>query len=216
MAVVPLVLVGGGGHASDLLQAVEAANAVRPTWHVVGILDDADVDPRRFAGRGVTQVGGIDDVGRMDAAFVVCVGWPWSRQAVVARIGDRGEAAPPIVHPGADVGAGTTLGPGSVVLGGAHVSPMVRLGPHSLVSYLASVGHDTVFGAVAAIMPGAAVSGDVVAGDEVLVGTNATILEGRRIGDRARVGAGAVVVDDVAAGTTVIGIPARPSGSRHD
>jgi sugar O-acyltransferase (sialic acid O-acetyltransferase NeuD family) len=205
------VLIGGGGHASDVLQTVEATNASRPTYRVLGILADEAIDPRRFQGRDVDQIGSVDDLRSVDAEYVLCIGWPWARRAVADRIGDRGTPAPAIVDPSAKVGAGVELGPGSVVLGIAHVSPMVCLGPHSLVSYNASLGHDTAFGAFASVMPNAAVSGDVVAGDEVLVGTGAAVLEGIRLGHRVRVGAGAAVVDDVADGLTVVGVPARPS-----
>jgi len=206
----PIVLIGGGGHASDVLQVIEAINAVRPTYHVVGILDDHDIDQRRFTGRGVAHIGPVDDVMIIDAAYVLCMGWPWTRHAVAARVGERAEPAPPIVHPVADVGVGVELGPGSVVLGQAHLSPFVRLGAHSLVSYVASIGHDTVFGDHASVMPNAAVSGDVIAGDRVLVGTGAAVREGVRLGDDVRVGAGAAVVGDVPGGLTVVGVPAEP------
>ncbi len=209
-AAIPLVLVGGGGHASDVLQAVEAANLLEPTYLVVGILDDEEVEPRRFVGRGVHQIGAVDDLASIDARYVVCVGFPEGRRALVERIGDTATAADAIVHPKADIGVGVELAPGSVVLGGAHVSPMARLGSHGLVSYGATVGHDTSFGAFVSVMPNAAVSGDVVAGDDVLVGTGACVLQGLRLGDRCRVGAGAVVVRDVAADVTVVSQAARP------
>lgn len=205
----PLVLVGGSGHASDVLQAVEAVNATRPAYHVVGILDDNDVDPRRFARRGVTRIGSVDDLPDIDAAYVLCLGWPWTRQAIAQRIGGRGRPAAPIIHPSADVGVGVELGPGSVVLGHSHLSPFVRFGAHALVSYGACVGHDTAFGDHASVMPNAAVSGDVTGGDRVLVGTGAVVLEGINLGDDVRIGAGAAVVADVAAGLTVVGVPAR-------
>jgi sugar O-acyltransferase (sialic acid O-acetyltransferase NeuD family) len=207
-----LVLVGGGGHASDVLQAIEVINALAPTWHVVGILDDAQIDPRRFVCRGVEQIGTIDEIGGVNACFVLCLGWPWTRLAVADRIGSTAEAAPAIVHPRADVGVGVELGQGSVVLGNAHISPMARFGAHALISYLASVGHDCEFGRFGSVMPGAAVSGDVVAGEGVLVGTGAVVREGVKIGDCVRVGAGAVVVDDVRSGRTVVGVPARSRG----
>jgi len=206
----PLVLVGGGGHASDVLQAVEAINEVRPTYTVVGVLDDADVDRRRFAGRRVRHLGPIDDVATIDAAYVLCLGWPWTRAAVAGRIGERARPAPPIVHPAADIGFGVELGPGSVVLGHAHLSPFVRLGCHSLVSYNASIGHDSVFGDCASVMPNAAVGGGVAGGHRVLVGAGAAVREGVRLGDEVRVGALAAVVDDVAPSLTVVGVPARP------
>lgn len=209
MTLSPLVLVGGGGHASDVLQAVEAVNATRPTYHVVGILDDDDVDPRRFTGRGVTRIGSVDDLADVEAAYILCLGWPWTRHAVAQRIAGRGRPAAPIVHPSADVGVGVELGPGSVVLGHAHLSPFVRFGDHALVSYGASVGHDTILGSHASVMPNAAVSGGVTGGNRVLVGTGAVVREGVRLGDDVRIGAGAAVVADVGAGLTVVGVPAR-------
>ncbi len=213
MTLLRLVLVGGGGHASDVLQAIEAVNAVRATYEVIGVLDDHAVDQRRFAGRAVAHIGSIDGIAAIDAAYVLCLGWPWTRQAIARRIGERSRPAPAIIHPFADVGAGAEFGPGSVVLGHAHVSPLVRIGAHGLVSYNASIGHDTKFGDHASVMPNAAVSGGVVAGHRVLVGTGAVVREGVSLGDDVRIGAGAAVVGDVAAGLTVMGVPARPGPS---
>jgi sugar O-acyltransferase (sialic acid O-acetyltransferase NeuD family) len=215
VTLLPLVLVGGGGHASDVLQAVEAINAVSPTYQVVGILADHAVDQRRFVGRGVAQIGSVDDIAGVDAAYVLCLGWPWARHDVARRIGERGQPAPPIVHPSADVGAGMELGFGSVVLGHAHLSPFARFGAHALVSYLASVGHDTSFGDYASVMPNAAVSGDVTGGQRVLVGSGAVVREGIHLGDDVRIGAGAAVIADVGAGLTVVGVPARPAARRQ-
>lgn len=210
MTLLRLVLVGGSGHASDVLQAVEAVNSARPTYELAGILDDRDVDPRRFIGRSVARIGTVDDIVDVDAAYVLCLGWPWARAEAALRIGERGRPAPPIVHPSADVGVGVELGPGSVVLGHSHLSPFVRFGAHGLVSYNACVGHDTTFGEHASVMPNAAVSGDVTGGHRVLVGTGSSVREGVRLGDDVRIGAGAAVVSDVDTGLTVVGVPARP------
>ena len=207
-----LVLIGGGGHASDVLQAIEAMNEHKPTYEVVGILDDRKIDEGRFDARGVHQVGSVDDISAVDAEYVICAGWPWERHALAQRIGGRSVSAAPIVHPRADVGTGVALGAGTVVLGNAHLSPLVRIGAHGLVSYTASIGHDTVLGDFASILPNAAVSGQVVAGRRVLVGAGSVVLEGLRLGDGACVGAGAVVTADVPPDQTVVGVPARPSG----
>ena len=207
-----LVLLGAGGHASDVLGVVEAVNQHQPLFDVVGLLDDdRDADPSRFEGRAAL-LGGVDRLAELGASWVAAVGWPATRRRVADRASSSGCPAATLVSPIADVGAGVVVGPGSVVMGGARLSPRSRIGDHALVSYLAAVGHDSSVGDATSVMPGAMVSGEVQIGTGVLVGTNATIIEGIQIGDGATIGAGAVVLEDVAAGATVVGVPARVVG----
>jgi serine O-acetyltransferase len=58
-------------------------------------------------------------------------------------------------------------------------------------------------------------SGDIVGptiDQGVAIGTGAKILGRVKVGAGVSIGANAVVVDDVPAGTTVVGVPARPTG----
>lgn len=55
-----------------------------------------------------------------------------------------------------------------------------------------------------------------VVGDEVFIGAGARVLGAITVGDGALIGANAVVLDDVPPGTTVVGMPARPVGSRQE
>ena len=55
----PLVILGTGGSAYDLLDIVEAINAIQPTWEPIGFLDDA-----RPAGHPPPGVGGSRDAPR--------------------------------------------------------------------------------------------------------------------------------------------------------
>jgi serine O-acetyltransferase len=52
-------------------------------------------------------------------------------------------------------------------------------------------------------------------GDGVIIGSGAQVLGGFTVGAGARVGANAVVLAEVPAGATVVGIPAKPVGSRR-
>lgn len=206
-----LVLLGAGGHASDVLGVIEAINGLRTTFEVIGLLDDdSAADPLRFAERGVGILGPMAMLEALGAAWVAAVGYPGPRRRVVTAA--RATGLPPVtlVSPGADVGLRVHMGAGTVVMGAARLSPRACVGEHVLVSYLSAVGHDSVIGDGASVMPGAMVSGGVEVGAGAVIGTNAAVLEGIRIGDHAVVGAGAVVVEDVAPGVTVLGVPARP------
>lgn len=210
-----VAIVGGSGHASDVLGCVEAINTIEPTYEVIGLFVDPGLEERveRFEQRGVRVAGTIDDVAASGAdCYVAAIGYPEGRREVVRRLEGRLPAAT-LVHPRASLSTGVEVGEGSFVHDGSRHSPLARIGRHVYVSVQAVVGHDTVVGDYASIMPGALVSGDVLIGEAALIGTGATIVEKVTIGPEAVVGAGAVVTRDVAAGTTVVGVPAAPRGA---
>lgn len=224
-----IVLVGGGGHASDVLGVIEDLNDAGgldgSLISVAGILDDAEVDVTRFAGRSVHQVGALGDLAGIDAThYVLAVGWPKSRRAIHDRLGlggpaDAADGIDPatgptpatLVHPTATVGRGVTIGAGAVVMAGVHLSPMSSVGRHACLSNHAVLGHDSVVGDFAGLMPASVVSGGAVVGEGCLVGTNATVVEGISLGPWSTLGAGGVAVRDVEDGTVVVGVPARPT-----
>jgi sugar O-acyltransferase (sialic acid O-acetyltransferase NeuD family) len=199
------VIVGAGGHASDTLEV-----ALRAGWRCAGTLSDAEPELDRLTGRGAKALGAVNDP-RADLPWLAAIGYPEARAKVVARL--NGHTTPPLVDPSAVVSPTAELAEGVTVFWLAGLSPLVKVGPHSFVSYGATVGHDTSVGACVSIMPGAHVSGDVTIGDQVLVGSGAVILEGRTLGESAKIGAGAVVIADVAPGETVMGVPAGPGAA---
>lgn len=209
-----LVLLGGGGHASDVLCVIEAlVDADAPGDDLDGpvfVADDAWQFPERFEDRSV-EVKLVESIeaGIPLGRHVVAIGFPGGRRAVAdlaARAGAR--PAAPLFHPDASIGAGVVAGDGVVVMGQTWVSAKVVLGAHTHIGYGATVGHDTRLGSWCSVMPGACIGGDVVIEDGVLVGANATVLQGVTVGAGAQIGAGATVISDVKPGLTVVGTPA--------
>ncbi len=212
---ISLVLLGGGGHASDVLAVVEGIAASGRRIDLVYVADDAWSRPERFDNRSV-DVKMVESIeaGATMAPFVVAVGYPHSRRLVhdmASAVG--GEPADPLFHPHASMGSTTSSAPGVVVMGNTWVSPGALIEAHTHLGYGVTVGHDTMIGPFCSIMPGACIGGDVHIGEGALIGANSTVLQGLTIGIGAVVGAGAVVTADVEPGATVVGVPARELGT---
>ena len=210
-----IVLVGGSGHASDVLGAIEAVNGTIASTlgselKVVGLVADDEIDMKRFAGRGVKQIGTIDDLKHLDVShYIACVGYPDGRKMVANRAAACNLIPATVIHPRAWVPDGVTIGPGSVILAGVCISPCVFIGSHVYVSHGALLGHDCRVSDFVSVMPGASISGDTFLGEGCLIGASATVLEKRSIGEWTVIGAGAVVTSNIPARVTAKGMPAK-------
>ena len=207
----PLMILGTGGGAHDVLDVIEAINTIRPTWDVVGFLDDAcPIGSRHLE---LEVLGDLRDARRSsDWNFINAIGSEKSYQRLPAILGATGlspDRFATLIHPGASVshrarlGRGVLINHGVAIGGGAVVGDHVTLGPGSIV------GHDSVVGDHSILAPGAVLSGLVRVDRNSYIGARAVIRQKLRVGERALVGMGAVVVREVAPGATVVGNPAR-------
>lgn len=204
-----VVLIGGGGHASDVLSVIEARNAVKPEFRCVGYLSEDDLAGQRLERRGLARLGVPEDLDRIDAAYVLAIGYPQVRHAVASRIDLSSHEAVTLVHPHAILNTDVRVETGAVVLAGCVLSANVVVEEHAYVGQLCSIGHDTVLGTYSSVMPGAVVSGDVVVGTQVLIGTSATVLQGLQLGSRATLGGSSLLTKDLPPDVTAMGVPAR-------
>jgi sugar O-acyltransferase (sialic acid O-acetyltransferase NeuD family) len=210
---VPLVVLGGGGFARNVLDVVESAGRSGMRCRLLGVLDRDDRLNPALARRGCRLLGTEAALAHLDARYLIAIADPAIRRRLDRYAGDLGRLPAVAVHAAASVSAHTRLGPGAVVTAGARIASDVTIGRHVHVNFNATVGHDVELGSFVTLHPQAAVSGNAVLADGVTLGAGAVVLPGVRIGRGATVGAGAVVLHDVGAGQTVVGVPARPA--RH-
>lgn len=211
----PVVLIGGGGHATVVAEAARLAGHA-----VIGFLDDNPAAPlaailidlpHPFA--TPPHLGPLERLAAIGAsAWIVALGDLRTRRGVLKALAAQpplnGHAAS-VIHPTAFVSPSASIGPGVFIGPKAVVHSRAKVGAHAIVNTGAIVEHDCVLEENVHLAPGATLGGTVHIGHDTLVGIGSRILPGVRIGAGVTVGAGAVVLRDVREHAKVVGVPAR-------
>jgi len=197
-AKLPLLVLGGGGHARVLIEAMRANGC-----DIMGIADPA-LAPGAQGPGGAPVLGGDEVLDRLEEDDILLVNGIGSvasmaaRDALYRRGRERGFRFASVVHPSAIVSPSARLAEGVQLMAGAIIQCDAVIGANSIVNTGASVDHDCRIGESVHIAPGATLSGAVTVGGRTHIGTAAVVIQGVSIGRDCLVGAGAVVHRDLA------------------
>jgi sugar O-acyltransferase (sialic acid O-acetyltransferase NeuD family) len=201
-----LVIVGAGGFARETASAALAGGR-----RVLGFVDD-NPDLHGSVRSGLPILGPVDSVAGLDTDVVVCVGNPRDytvRQRIVERLGLPAGRYATVLHPSVSIGAGSTVGEGTVLLAGTVLTADVTVGAHVAVMPQVVLTHDDLVGSYATVASGVRLGGGAILETGAYVGSGALIREGVTVGGWSLVGMGSVVLRDVPPGQVWAGNPAR-------
>lgn len=206
---VPVVLIGGGGHAKVVAAVVRKI----PGFEIVGYTAITDGS----AMLNLPYLGSDDALLRLVtkkrvAAAVVGIGIVdinEKRRSLHQMLVDCCLTLPPIVSPTAIVNEQVAIGAGAVVMDGAVINPGTTIGELCIVNTNATVEHDCDVGAYSHVAPGAVLCGGVAIGNRCVIGAGACVLQGVHIGEGCFVGAGSTVTCDLVDPGVYVGSPAR-------
>lgn len=194
----PCVIIGGGGHAACLIDALAAA-----PFTILGCTDSALPAGTRVC-RDVRVLGGDEVLARLRDegvrhAFIGIGGTTGNRarRKVYDKAVALGFTVPPLVAASAVIGFDTAIGPGAQVLAKAVVGPRCTIGANTIVNVGSLVCHDSKVGDDVHLTPGSVVAGNVRVGSGTTLGMGATVLFGTRIGRGCLIHNGANVVGDL-------------------
>ncbi len=200
-----IVLIGGGGHAHSVVDAIERMGQ----YEIAGFIDQEPTTSYKE----YTTIGSDDD---LDAIFksgitlaAVTVGYLGKsrlRETLFSRAKSLGFAFPPIIDPSAVVANDAIIEEGSFIGKLAVVNSNTNIGAMTIVNSGAVIEHDCCLGDFSHVAVNATLCGNVQAGKFTFVGANAVVIQGVTLGDSALVGAGAVVLGDVKENQKVVGI----------
>ena len=203
----PLLILGGGGHARVLIDALRTSKR-----ELLGV-----IDPKLSHGSRIldlTVLGGDEVMDHYSPDAVRLINGVGSvqstglRQRVYEKFKARGYVFASVVHSSALIGLNVELEEGVQIMAGVVIQTGCRIGANVILNTRASVDHDCAIGSHVHLAPGVTLSGAVVVDDSVHIGTGAVVIQGVHIGGHSLIGAGAVVLQDIPSGVKAVGVPA--------
>lgn len=209
MSELPIIVIGAGGHAAVVADALLAAGAT-----VLGFTDPrSEVAGTRICGLPV--LGG-DEVLQAHTCQTVRLANGIGgvrphllRRSVQQRLESQGWSFAGVRHPSAIVSLFAEVGDTVQLMARCVVQAHSRLGKGCIVNTAAVVEHDVDVGEFSHVAPGAILCGQVRVGPDSHVGAGAVLRQGVSVGAWTLVGAGAVVVKDFEGNGSLVGMPAR-------
>jgi sugar O-acyltransferase (sialic acid O-acetyltransferase NeuD family) len=208
-----LIIFPFGGNARESLLAIQAQNAIRPSWNVVGFIDDDE----RLWGRihcGIRVLGGRDAIHEFPSAQILAVpGNPENftrRDAIIDLFDISPDRYATIVDPSAKISQDGRIGGNTLLMANVVVSSSVEIGDHCVILPNTVVSHETRIDDYSLIGSNVSISGFCSIGKKCYVGSGSTIKDHLKLGSGCLVGMGSCVIRDVPPDTVVAGNPAQP------
>lgn len=200
----PVLLVGAGGHAKAIVEALDAQGIAleayvdrhEANWIATRRLDD---DEAALA-EGVLRPFVLGLGGTLPKALA-------RRFALFKRYQTAGCPAPSIIHPASQVSPSAQIDDGSIILAGAVVQPGAVIESAAIVNTGAIVEHDSRLGAGSHLAPGAILLAAVSVGRCAMIGAGAVALPGSRVPDDCLVPAATRYPPDSALAPAVEAVP---------
>ena len=186
----PLIIIGSGGHAGVVIDAVKKAGM----YSIVGLMDD--FLPPGTMKHGCEVLGPVTEITSWTGSVFVAVGDINGRQIIVNCLERYERDYANVIHPSANL-AFDLLARGIYVGPGASIGPSCEIGSFAIVNTNASLDHDSCLGPFSHLAPNSATGGRVTIGSGTFIGVGACVRDGVKIGDNCVIGMGSVVTKNV-------------------
>ncbi|MDP1574192.1 MAG: acetyltransferase [Coxiellaceae bacterium] len=201
----PLYILGAGGHAKVLLEALGN--------NITGFLEiDLDLIGKKYVDKTVFLQEAILKKQAPNKIMLVnglgSVGLPILRRRQYEECKEKGYQFLSVFHRTSYFSEDVVFGEGSQLLPRSVVLTGSKIGANTIINTSSSIDHDCIIGAHVHIAPGCVLSGNVSIGNGCHIGTGAKIIQGVSVGENVLIAAGAVVIHDIPANSRVAGVPA--------
>ena len=193
----PVIVLGAGGHARVLVDALLLDS--------VQILGMTDVNPQSQPFLGVPFLGNdtvVEQHSPNDILLVNGIGsvsQPYLRQKIFQKFKSMGFCFRNVIHHSSVIARDVKLGEGVQVMAGAVVQCGCKIGDNTIVNTCASIDHGCQIESHVHLGPGVVLSGNVCIEELGHIGTGAKIIQSVQVGARSFIKAGTVVTSNIEA-----------------
>ncbi len=202
-----LAIIGGGGHASVLIDILSRYTH----FSLIGYTDNIEskVMPLPYLGKD----SALRAYSNREIVLVNAIGsarQPVQRYKVFNKFLKYGYQFPNVLHASAIVSPGAELKNGVQVMAGAIINTGTLIEANTIINTASVIEHDCRVGPHTHIASGAILAGGVLVGACCHIGSGAIIRQGLSLGDNCLIGSGSVVTKDFMSDTIAWGVPAKP------
>ncbi|MFH1394897.1 MAG: acetyltransferase [Candidatus Omnitrophota bacterium] len=192
-----LIIIGGGGHAKVIIDAVLAGDE----YDIHGIIDQKLEKGTKVLGVPVLGTESIlselFDAGIKNAFIGVgSIGNCDVRRNIYRKLKNIGFNLPVIIHPKAVVARDVEIEEGTFVAASATINPGTKIGKNVIINTSSSIDHDCCIEDFVHVAPGAILCGTVTVGGQTHIGMGANIIQSVKIGKGCFIRAGSLVESD--------------------
>ena len=206
-----ILIYGFGGFGHEVACILQHINEVKPTWNVVGYIDDGvAVDTECKYGK---VLGNVDvlNAWTTPVSVAIAVGSPKYLKEIPAKITNHLVDFPNIISPNVFYfdKESVMMGKGNIITFGCRFSCNIHIGDFNVLDGCISFGHDVVLGNFNMLFPEVRISGQTTIGDKNYFGSRCFAAQCLKIGNENRFGAGTYILRKIKDGGLYMGNPAK-------
>jgi sugar O-acyltransferase (sialic acid O-acetyltransferase NeuD family) len=206
-----ILIYGFGGFGHEVACLINHINRVKPTWNIVGYIDDGvGVGTECKYGK---VLGNIDTLNNWPTpiSVVIAIGSCKYLKLISEKIKNPNVDFPNIIAPNVFYfdEDNIMIGHGNIVTFGCRFSCNTKLGNFNILNGNISLGHDASLGDYNVLFPETRISGQTTIGNGNFFGARTFVAQCLTVGNSCRFGAGTFVLRKVKDGCLYMGNPAR-------
>ena len=206
-----IIIYGFGGFGHEVACILQHINNVKPTWNIVGYIDDGvEVGVECEYGK---VLGNIETLNAWSTpvSVAIAVGSPKYLEEIPVKITNPLVEFPNIIAPNVFYfdKESVEMGKGNIITFGCRFSCNIRMGDFNVLDGCISFGHDVVLGNYNMLFPEVRISGQTIIGNKNYFGSRCFAAQCLKIGNENRFGAGTYILRKIKDGGLYMGNPAK-------